>query len=100
STVAAEIALSVALDVEAPDAAAPLDRLLPDAGVDGPSAPLDVARQSDVDGDQSGHPGGVFNTESTQDPDTPSRACRLRATTSKGRIISFAACSSTWQCQT
>ena len=43
------IALPVAFDVEPPDAARPLYRLLPNAGVHGPSVPLDVARQPHVD---------------------------------------------------
>ena len=55
SAVAGEIALAVALDVEPPDAATSLHRLLPDAGAHRPSAPLDVARQPDVDREQPGH---------------------------------------------
>jgi hypothetical protein len=45
----AEVALAVALEVEPADTPTALDRLLPDPGVHGPSAPLDVTRQSDVD---------------------------------------------------
>src|SRR5262249_48592984 len=52
--VAAEIALPVPFDVEPPDPPTPLHRLLPDAGVNSPPAPLDVAGEADVDGEQSG----------------------------------------------
>src|SRR5437660_797484 len=58
ATVAAEIALPVTFDIEQPDAPPPLHRLLPDARVHGLSTPLDVARQPDVDREQSGHPQG------------------------------------------
>src|SRR6266850_4765542 len=47
-SVAAEIGLPVAFDVEPLDAATTLYRVLPDAGAHGFSAPLDVARQPDV----------------------------------------------------
>src|SRR5438105_8054521 len=49
------VALSVAFDIEPLDAPAPLDGGFPDAGMHGPAAPLDVARHSDVDGEQSSH---------------------------------------------
>jgi hypothetical protein len=49
--VAGEIALPVAFDVEPLDTTTALYRLFPDAGVYCPSAPLDVARQPDVDGE-------------------------------------------------
>src|SRR5262249_54019145 len=55
AAVAAEVTLPVALDVESPDAATTRDRILPDAGVHGPPAPFDVARQTDVDGEQTSH---------------------------------------------
>src|SRR6267154_1437479 len=53
--VAAEIGLPVAFDVEPLDAATTLYGLLPDGGAHGSSAPLDLARQPDVDREQSGH---------------------------------------------
>jgi hypothetical protein len=49
SPVAEEIALSVPLDVEPPNASTALYRLLPDGRVNGPSPPLDVAREADID---------------------------------------------------
>jgi hypothetical protein len=51
ATVSAEIALTVAIDVESRDTAATLHGLLPDAGVYGPPAPLDVARKTNAHGD-------------------------------------------------
>ena len=51
AAVATEIALAVAVDVEPHDPATALHGLLPDAGVHGPSTPLDVAGKADVDGD-------------------------------------------------
>jgi hypothetical protein len=47
--VSLQIALAVAIDVQATHHPAPLDPLLPDARVDGPPLPLDVARQANVD---------------------------------------------------
>ena len=44
AAVAAEIPLPVSIEVEPPDRAAPRDRVLPDSGVDGLAAPLDVLR--------------------------------------------------------
>src|SRR5262249_29260184 len=61
AAVSAEVALPVPLDVEPPDAAPPGDGILPDAGVHGPSAPFDVARHADVDGEQSSHRGCLEN---------------------------------------
>ena len=49
--VAVEIALAVAFDVEPRDAPTALVRLLPNAGVHGPSTPLDVAWKTDADGE-------------------------------------------------
>ena len=51
TAVAAEIALAIAIDVEPPDLATALHRLLPDAGVHRPSTPLDVAGKPDADGE-------------------------------------------------
>ena len=51
STVAAEIGLSVAIDVQALDTTTALYRLLPDGGAHGSSAPRDVARQPNVNGE-------------------------------------------------
>src|SRR5207248_11733193 len=53
--VAAEIGLPVAFDVEPLDAATALYGLLPDGGAHDSSAPLDLARQPDVDREQPGH---------------------------------------------
>jgi hypothetical protein len=52
---ASEIALPVAVDVQPPHAAGPVDGLLPDAGVDGPPLPLDVTGQADVDRHERRH---------------------------------------------
>ena len=49
------ITLAVAIDVEPPHLARPLDRRLPDAGMDRPALPGDVARQADIDGQQTCH---------------------------------------------
>src|SRR6185295_11051507 len=49
SPVAAEVALAITHEVEAIDPPTALDRVLPDSGVHGPPAPLDVAWKSDVD---------------------------------------------------
>src|SRR3954462_15529629 len=43
------IALAVAVDIEPAHPARACDRRLPDAGVDGPTLPGDVARQADID---------------------------------------------------
>jgi hypothetical protein len=48
-----EIALCVAVDVQAAHPAPPGDRALPDGGADGPVAPSHVARQADIDREQS-----------------------------------------------
>src|SRR5712691_2261373 len=49
--VSAEISLPVAFDVQPLDAATTLHRFLPDGRAHGSSAPLDVSRQADVDGE-------------------------------------------------
>ena len=51
ASVAVEIALAVAFDVEPPDAPTALYGRLPNAGVHGPSTPLDVAWKPDADGE-------------------------------------------------
>src|SRR5204863_774715 len=48
AAVPAEIRLLIALDVEPLDPATALYRVLPDGGTHNSSAPLDLARQSDV----------------------------------------------------
>ena len=53
-----QVALPVAVDVEAADHLRPVNRAFPDAGVDGPAFPLDVLRQADVDRQQPTHGGG------------------------------------------
>jgi hypothetical protein len=53
--VADEVGLPVAVDVEAPDRPPSLDGRLPDRGPDALSAPDDLAREADVDGDEVGH---------------------------------------------
>jgi hypothetical protein len=55
SPVAAEVALAITHEVEAIDPPTALDRVLPDSGVHGPPAPLDVAWKSDVDREQPSH---------------------------------------------
>ena len=50
-----KISLSVSLEVEPPGSAASLNLMLPDAGVHGLAAPLDVLRQTDVDRKQLRH---------------------------------------------
>jgi len=49
------IALAVAIDVEPPYPAQTFDRRLPDAGMNRPALPGDVARQADIDGQQTCH---------------------------------------------
>jgi hypothetical protein len=49
------IALAVAIDVEPAHPARACDLCLPDAGVDGPTLPSDVARQADIDRKQTCH---------------------------------------------
>ena len=49
AAVPGQVALPVAVDVEPADHLRPVDRALPDAGVDGPAAPGDVLRHPDVD---------------------------------------------------
>ena len=48
AAVAVQVALPVAVDVEATDPPPTLDGVLPDARVDGPALPLDIARHADV----------------------------------------------------
>ena len=48
-SVTVQIALAVTVYVQAPDRSRPGDRLLPDAGEDGPPLPRDLPRQPDVD---------------------------------------------------
>ena len=55
AAVAAEIPLPVSRKVQPPDDAAARNRTLPDAGVYGLAAPLDVLGQADVDSEQSCH---------------------------------------------
>ena len=50
-----QIALTVAVDVETPRHAPALDGRLPDAGVDCPASPGDIARQTDIDRKQASH---------------------------------------------
>ena len=55
ASVAGEIALPVAVEVQPSDAARPVDGLLPDAGVDGTPVPFDVTGHPDVDGHERRH---------------------------------------------
>ena len=57
AAVAGQVALSVAVDVEAPHHPPPRDGRLPDGRVDGPAVPGDVAREADVHGEQARHRG-------------------------------------------
>src|SRR5690348_4776418 len=50
-----QISLAVAIDVEPPCHPSALDRRLPDGGVDGFPLPLDVARQTHIDREQTRH---------------------------------------------
>ena len=52
AAVSVQIALAVAVDVQAPDRARPVDRLLPDPREDGPAPPGDLTRQPHVDRDE------------------------------------------------
>ncbi len=54
AAVSSEVALAVAVDVQPPNNPPTVDGLLPDAGVDGASFPLDVTRQADVHRQQPG----------------------------------------------
>jgi hypothetical protein len=49
------ITLAVAVDVELPHPARAFDGGFPDAGMDRPALPGDVARQADIDGQQMCH---------------------------------------------
>ncbi|MGY4455169.1 hypothetical protein ACVWZR_009829 [Bradyrhizobium sp. i1.3.1] len=49
------IALSIAVDVEPAHPARTTDGRLPDAGINGLALPRDVARQADIEGEQTGH---------------------------------------------
>jgi hypothetical protein len=51
----AKIALSISLEVQPPDRATSLNRMLPNASVHALAAPLDTLRQTDIDGKQSRH---------------------------------------------
>jgi len=59
AAVPVQIALPVAVEVQPPGRHRPVDRLLPDAGVDHPVAPGDVPRPADVHRQQRGH-GSAF----------------------------------------
>jgi len=50
-----EVALPVAVDVEAPDHAAALNRILPDRCMNGLPTPCDVAWKTNVNGQESRH---------------------------------------------
>ena len=52
ATVAGEIALPVAVDVQPPDPTRALNRLLPDSRDDRPALPRDLSRHTDVDRDE------------------------------------------------
>ena len=52
ASVTLQIALAVTVDVQTPDGARSLDRLLPDSREDGPPLPRDLPRQPDVDRDE------------------------------------------------
>src|SRR5262249_7564401 len=55
TTVPGQVAVSVAVDVQAAHHPRAVDRLLPDAGVHGPAVPRDVLRHPDVDGEKARH---------------------------------------------
>ena len=55
AAVPCQIPLAIAIDVEAPRHAPAVNGRLPDGGVDRPSSPRDVARQTHVDGKQMRH---------------------------------------------
>ena len=55
AAVAAEVALPIAVDIEAPHHARTGDGLFPDPGVDGVAPPGDVTRQADIDRKQPAH---------------------------------------------
>ncbi len=57
AAVAGQVALSVAVDVEAPHHPPPRDGRLPDGRVDGPAVPGDVAWEADIHGEQARHRG-------------------------------------------
>ncbi|VTZ25791.1 hypothetical protein MPC1_260012 [Methylocella tundrae] len=48
ASVSGEVSLPVAVDVETTRHASPLNGPLPNGGVNSPSAPVDIARQTDV----------------------------------------------------
>ena len=55
AAMSSQIALTVTVDVETPHHAPALDGRLPDAGVDRPASPFDIARQTHVDRKQTSH---------------------------------------------
>jgi hypothetical protein len=59
-----EIALSVAHDIQPTNHPPALYRLLPDGGVDCFASPGDIARKTDVDGQQSGQGHAVSDVPS------------------------------------
>lgn len=65
AAVTGEVALPVAVEVQAADDARAFDRLLPNAGVHRAALPLDVTRHPDVDRDQCGD-GGRHQSELTR----------------------------------
>jgi hypothetical protein len=54
-TVTGEITLAIAVDVETANHATIGHRRFPDGSVDDGVAPGDIARQTNIDGDQTGH---------------------------------------------
>jgi hypothetical protein len=75
AAVAGQVALPVAGQVEAADPAAAGKRVLPDTGVHGAAVPRDVARQTDVDRQQSLH-ALTFNAALGATGRFPSLGCR------------------------
>jgi hypothetical protein len=55
ASVSGQISLPVAVNIQPPDHSTTLHRLLPNACVDRPSPPGDIARKAGVDGYQHGH---------------------------------------------
>jgi hypothetical protein len=66
AAVPVEIALAVAVDVQPAHHDRPVDRSLPDPGVDGASLPADVLRQADVDRQQGRHGSALPSPRSSQ----------------------------------
>lgn len=60
SAMAEQVALAVAIDVEAADQAWSWDGTLPDGGAKGLASPSDVTREADIDGNEAGHGSAPF----------------------------------------